>query len=89
MRELLPNSALLTVDMPGHGSLGISACAGFLTGQYLLDPPSAGSIDGTTCPPEFNPFDLAAGGPPAATELGLSPALRARLMAEITGGATR
>lgn len=86
VRGLLPNSALLTVDMPGHTSLGISGCAGFLTGQYLLDPSVAPSIDGTTCPPEFNPFDLAAGGPPAAGALGLSPAMRARLMAETAWG---
>jgi hypothetical protein len=56
---LLPNSALLTVDVAGHTSLGLSLCAGALTGQYLLDPASADSIDGTVCPPEFDPFDTA------------------------------
>jgi len=56
---LLPNSALLTVDVAGHTSLGLSFCAGALTGQYLLDPASADSIDGTVCPPEFDPFDTA------------------------------
>jgi pimeloyl-ACP methyl ester carboxylesterase len=56
---LLPNSALLTVDVAGHTSLGLSLCAGALTGQYLLDPASADSIDGTLCPPEFDPFDIA------------------------------
>ena len=35
---LLPDSALLTVDVPGHTSLGASPCAGELTGAYLLDP---------------------------------------------------
>jgi pimeloyl-ACP methyl ester carboxylesterase len=60
---LLPNSALLTVDVPGHTSLGLSFCAGALTGQYLLDPASADSIDGALCPPEFDPF---ATGPAAA-----------------------
>ena len=65
LRSLLPNSALLTVDVPGHTSLGLSSCAGFLTGQYLLDPASAGGIDGSTCPQEFNAFDLVAGPGPA------------------------
>ena len=52
---LLPNSALLTVDVPGHTSLGLSVCAGALTGQYLFDPASADSIDGTLCPPSSTP----------------------------------
>ena len=49
--HLLGNSALLTVDDPGHTSLGISPfCAGTITGDYLLDPAIAASIDGFTCP---------------------------------------
>ena len=48
-----------TVDVPGHTSLGLSFCAGALTGQYLLDPASADSIDGTVCAPEFDPFAMA------------------------------
>jgi hypothetical protein len=78
VRDLLSNSALLTVDVPGHTSLGASACAGFLTGQYLLDPGDA--ADGF-CPVEFNPFDLAAETSASAT--GLFPGLRARLLPEI------
>lgn len=66
VRSLLPNSALLTVDMPGHGSLGTSGCAGALMGQYLLDPSAAATIDGVTCPQEFNPFEVAA--PATATD---------------------
>ncbi len=81
VRGLLPNSALLTVDVPGHTSLGASACAGFLTGRYLLNPGAAAGIDGEVCPVEFNPFDLAAGASTSAR--GLFPGLRARLMADI------
>ncbi len=60
VRGLLPNSALVTVGTPGHTSLGTNACAGFLTGQYLLDPEAAPTLDGAFCPNEFNPFDLVA-----------------------------
>ncbi|MDH4118017.1 MAG: alpha/beta hydrolase [Acidimicrobiia bacterium] len=80
VRGLLPNSAWLTLDMPGHTSLGISGCTGFLTGQHLLDPAFAGALDGAFCPAEFNPFELAgaaeAGG-------GLQPAMRSSLMSDI------
>ena len=60
---LLPDSALLTVDVPGHTSLGESPCAGELTGAYLLDPGVAADIDGQVCPLEidfFAPLDQAA-----------------------------
>lgn len=83
VRGLLPDSALLTVDLAGHGSLGASGCAGFLTGQYLVDPSVAAGIDGTVCPQEFNPFDLAAGEPAPASGTGLAPRMRARLMEQI------
>jgi pimeloyl-ACP methyl ester carboxylesterase len=81
VRGLLPNSALLTVDVPGHTSLGASGCAGFVTGQYLLNPGAAAGIDGEVCPVEFNPFDLVAGASTSAK--GLFPHLRAKLMADI------
>jgi pimeloyl-ACP methyl ester carboxylesterase len=81
VRGLLPNSALLTVDVPGHTSLGSSGCAGFLTGQYLLNPGAAAAIDGEVCPVEFNPFDVVAGASTSAK--GLFPGLRAKLMADI------
>jgi pimeloyl-ACP methyl ester carboxylesterase len=58
VHNLLANSALLTVDVAGHTSLGVSVCAGALTGTYLLDPAAARDIDGTTCPREFDPFQL-------------------------------
>ncbi len=67
LRSLLPNSALLTVDAPGHTSLGLSACAGFATGQYLLDPSFATVVDGATCPAEYNAFDIVA-APPTPTD---------------------
>ena len=57
---LLPDSALLTVDVPGHTSLGASPCAGDLTGAYLLDPAEAATIDGVVCPPEIDFFEGAA-----------------------------
>lgn len=79
VRGLLPNSALLSVDVPGHTSLGASGCAGFVTGIYLLNPAQAAAIDGLLCPQEFNPFDLVAAG--AAANTGAS--LRARLMTQI------
>lgn len=66
LRSILPNSALLTVDAPGHTSLGISACAGFIVGQYFLDPTVAGAVDGVTCPAEFNAFDIVALPPATA-----------------------
>ncbi|MEM9562114.1 MAG: alpha/beta hydrolase [Actinomycetota bacterium] len=67
LRKLLPNSGLLTVDVPGHTSLGSSICAGIVTGQYFLDPSVATLVDGETCPSEFNVFDAVAGPPaPAA-----------------------
>ncbi len=66
LRSLLPNSALLSVDLPGHTSLGISMCAGAATGQYFLDPAgAAASLDGFTCPSEYNAFDIVAEPSPA------------------------
>lgn len=53
---LLPDSALLTVDVPGHTSLGLSPCAGTFTAAYLLDPATAASIDGQVCPAEVDFF---------------------------------
>ncbi len=84
VRDLLPNSALVTADLPGHVSLGASGCTGFLMGQYLLDPSTAPAIDGAFCPQEFNPFDLAAAdGASADPGPGVSAELRQQLLAEI------
>jgi pimeloyl-ACP methyl ester carboxylesterase len=54
---LLGGSALLTVDVPGHTSLGLSLCAGAKTGEYLVDPAAAADIDGDTCG-GVDPFHL-------------------------------
>lgn len=79
-RNLLPNSALLSVDEPGHTSLGLSLCAGALTGLYLADPGFADFVDGFTCPAEGNWFDKLAGGPAAA---GPGTAFRADIIDEV------
>jgi hypothetical protein len=55
---MLPNAVLLTVDVPGHTSLGASECAGDFTGAYLIDPATATTIDGEICPLQFDPFDI-------------------------------
>ena len=55
VHDLLPNSALLTVDGVGHDALATSSCAMDLTAQYLLTratPPA-----GTVCPQDLDPFD--------------------------------
>lgn len=84
LRSLLPNSALVTVDLAGHVSLGASGCAGFVQGQYLLDPGIAPALDGLFCPQEFNPIDLVAGDMAGASEdFGIDPRVRNRLLAEI------
>ncbi len=78
--SLLANSALLTVDEPGHTSLGISVCAGVLTGVYLEDPANGSQLDGAICPSEGNWFDKAAG---AVGSSGFTDPFRTRLMEEI------
>ena len=55
VHDLLPGSALLTVDGVGHGGLTSSSCAMQLAGRYLLTgatPPA-----GTVCPQDRGPFD--------------------------------
>lgn len=79
VNELLANSALLTVDVPGHTSLGLSACAGAITGAYLVDPEgTAAAVDGQVCEQEFNPFTLPA--PMEETDEGLDPQVRIEIM---------
>ncbi len=77
---LLADSALITVDEPGHTSLGISGCAGFLTGLYLSDPANGSSLDGAFCPSEGNWFDKAAA---AQAGNGLGKLFRTALMEDI------
>ena len=77
-RYLLSNSVLLSVDEPGHTSLGLSACAGSQTGLYLERPDAyASRFDGFTCPQAFNRFDAAAGFQAAS---GLERSVRSQLM---------
>lgn len=89
LRGLLPNSALLSVDVPGHTSLGLSGCAGFVTAQYLLDPAFANVVDGQTCPPEFNAFDVVAGPPPAPTATTAEATPRSRTAPRVSDTAVR
>ncbi|WP_138735985.1 alpha/beta hydrolase, partial [Modestobacter excelsi] len=59
VHDLLPHSALLTVDGVGHGAIDSSSCAKQVTARYLLTgatPPA-----GTVCPQDRAPFD-----PPSA-----------------------
>ena len=80
VHTLLQSSALLTVDVPGHTSLGLSACAGELTGQYLIDPTSAGDINGETCSGDFENYFMV---PSAVSQSsGLMVSLRQHLLAE-------
>lgn len=85
VRSLLPASALVTVDMPAHTTLGVSACAAAITAQYLLTPEVADHVDGTQCPQEFDPFLLDA--PPqedgAPQEPGVAPDARRDLLEQV------
>jgi pimeloyl-ACP methyl ester carboxylesterase len=78
---LLTNSVLLSVDEPGHTSLGLSGCAGALTGLYLSSPSGYAAIfDGFICPSNGNWFDKLA---PSAADTDLETAFRMRTMPEI------
>jgi pimeloyl-ACP methyl ester carboxylesterase len=55
VHDLLPNSALLTVDGVGHGALLLSSCAQDATAQYLLT--AALPPPGTVCAQDLGPFD--------------------------------
>lgn len=56
---LLKNSVLLTVDTPGHTSLGTNACAAERLNEYLADPVAYAekNVGETVCPQELNWFD--------------------------------
>ncbi len=81
-RALLPNSGLLTVDDPGHTSLGLNFCAAFVTDFYLQNTSFAYLVDEGTCPSSGNWFAIAS---PAASAEGMSidARFRARMMSEI------
>ena len=55
VHDLLPNSALLTVEGVGHGALLLSSCAQAATAQYLLT--GAVPPPGTLCRQDLAPFD--------------------------------
>ncbi|MGI9597963.1 MAG: alpha/beta hydrolase [Acidimicrobiales bacterium] len=84
-RSLLPNSGLLTVDVPGHTSLGASFCAGAVVGQYFLDPAVAAEVDGLSCPSEYNAFDVVAPPPPPPGAEAASVAVAAADSGDMTG----
>ncbi len=84
LRSLLPNSALVTVDLAGHVAAGANACAGYAETQYLVDPSTAPALDGLSCPLEYNPFDLLAGSS-GGDGFGLSRAMRMGMAAQAWG----
>ncbi len=67
-RDLLPNSALLTVEGWGHTTVGMSACANAVIDEYLL----TGQVPATeiTCTQEVGPFDVPAVAAAASGEEG-------------------
>lgn len=82
-RSLLPNSGLLTVDEPGHTSLGLSFCAALVTDFYLQDPLIAVAVDGFTCPSDGNWFEKLLGPAAAGAGASVGAEFRARMMSEI------
>lgn len=62
LHDLLPNSALLTVEGWGHTTLFLSFCADAIVGDYFMT--GAVPAPGTTCTQDFSPF-------PPIEELGL------------------
>jgi pimeloyl-ACP methyl ester carboxylesterase len=54
LNELLPNSALLTVEGWGHTTLFLSFCADAIVGDYFLT--GAIPAPGTVCTQDFSPF---------------------------------
>jgi pimeloyl-ACP methyl ester carboxylesterase len=66
VHDLMPNSALLTVNGWGHTSLFMSACADAAVARYLIEivtPPA-----GTTCSQDLDPFASDTPGAPAAAK---------------------
>ena len=55
VHDLLPNSALVTVDGVGHGAFWLSSCASTAMTQYLLTGPVPPA--GTVCAQDLGPFD--------------------------------
>ena len=68
---LLPNSVLLTVDVPGHTALDLNDCADAQVSAYLADPHGyASSVveNKVKCDAEVNWFDFLAPPPPPPPE---------------------
>lgn len=84
-RALLPNAGLLTVDEPGHTSLGLSGCAGFVTDIYLQDTQVALDIEtfNFNCPSDGNWFEKLLGPAAAGTGASIGAEFRSKMMREI------
>jgi pimeloyl-ACP methyl ester carboxylesterase len=66
VHDLMPNSALLTVNGWGHTSLFMSACADAAVSRYLID--IATPAEGTTCSQDLDPFAADTPAAPAAAK---------------------
>ncbi len=96
VRDQLPNSALVTLEMPAHTALGLTDCVDHAVAGYLVDPGTAPEVDGLVCPLPINPYllgGLAAGtggeaSAASGTDFDLDAAIRVRasLRAATTGG---
>jgi hypothetical protein len=77
--DLLPNSSLLTMDGWGHTSIMLSPCVDEAVSLYMLD----GTVprEGTTCPQDPAPFELAAA--PTGNQLQARQQARAEVMSEM------
>jgi pimeloyl-ACP methyl ester carboxylesterase len=80
VHDLMPSSALLTVNGWGHTSLFMSACADAAVERYLVDvatPPA-----GTSCNQDVDPFAAGAATTPAAV-------MRVRALSYVNGRSSR
>ncbi len=77
VRDLLPNSSLLTLDGWGHASLFLSRCIDRAVSQYFLS--GRAPADGTVCAQDFTPF---AAAPASADDLARQEA-RNRVLGEV------
>lgn len=55
LEKIMPGSRLLTLDGVGHTSIGQSTCVNEAMAAYLVD--GALPEEGTTCQPDYQPFD--------------------------------
>jgi hypothetical protein len=88
VRDLLPNSALLTVEGWGHASLFLSQCADQVVSSYLLT--GAAPATDTVCPVDVVPFTTPAAQAQSATAGKPSPQeLRGALIGGLVPGFAR